>query len=631
MKKAHWFPYSVATAAFVALNLSSIYGTLSTISLLNKWGETHDRTGHSQDDQQPRDSTKTKIREHTRAVTVTNSIDSTKGNKLDFDLAFGSIDQSFLYPSIVQTLQTHISRISLNTTVIANDDHGNDVGLHVLNNTDILQREQRRVLEALINHYSTSSHRIDSDFVELSHCRLDVIDYSKFSRWAAVILLDAWPKVEGKLKKNRNEVKGLSRNGGWDDSMYLEFCLGLLEIFATHSNGEGNASSTTSTICDFEKYSLTIQRAADDDLRSAKSILRSVPISSDGLPRLVFVITAFQDADHLETLIEACSMPHHLTVVHLERRSPPSFTDSVHKIANKRTNVVVVQFGSIIYQTDSVSMVNYQIMHWLTEELELSYDYLLTLGNAVYPLHSAEELTNYFQKTERDIWLGELRNRKGLTSWGYLERKRLIFSAGDQKYTQRTKKWKQNGFDLPIPDYIKTNMTEKTNSGNQAVFSYNVVKKLIDSPEVRELFSLAKYGCCSALEERTWIAAARIIGHGREAMEAASMFQVWGGEQACGSGSMKNALLRPNATICYLSEDATKGNFSERQQRNSVNTTSTGGVVENNKISYFRGDKLLEELRLAKERGFLFARKFKSGDQSSLELIEMIKKDIHNS
>jgi hypothetical protein len=94
------------------------------------------------------------------------------------------------------------------------------------------------VLEALINHYSATSHQIDSDIVELRHCRLDTIDYSKFSRWAAVILLDAWPSVAGKLKKNRNEVKGLSRNGSWDDSMYLEFCLGLLEMFATHSNGE---------------------------------------------------------------------------------------------------------------------------------------------------------------------------------------------------------------------------------------------------------------------------------------------------------------------------------------------------------------------------------------------------------
>jgi hypothetical protein len=80
MKQAHWFPSSVATAAFVALCLSSMYGTLSNVSLLNKLETPHDRTGHSQDDQQPRDNTKTKIREHTRAVTVAIFTDSTKGN-----------------------------------------------------------------------------------------------------------------------------------------------------------------------------------------------------------------------------------------------------------------------------------------------------------------------------------------------------------------------------------------------------------------------------------------------------------------------------------------------------------------------------------------------------------------------
>ena len=95
-----------------------------------------------------------------------------------------------------------------------------------------------------------------------------------------------------------------------------------------------------------------------------------------------------------------------------------------------------------------------------------------------------------------------------------------------------------------------------------------------------------------------------------------------GGRPKCGDGSMKNALLIPNATICYQSEDVTSGNLFERQ-RKSVNDTS----IEN---AYFRGDKLLEELRLAKKRGFLFARKFKSTDPDSLELIEMIKTSIHN-
>lgn len=559
---------SSVVIAFVALLVCSVYRIQSIISTLNKWDNFHSSTSHSRADQQPHGYTS-----------------STKTRKSD--LTIGSDDHMLLHPIIVQTMQSHFTRISLNSTMES-------------------RRERLHMLEILINHYSKTSNRIDSDVVELRHCRLDIVDYSKFSIWASLILKNAWENIAKKLKTNAVELKGLSRKDDWDDSMYLEFTLGLLEIFATHNSGGGNT-----TICDFEKYSLNIQRA---ELLSAGSTLRSVPISSDGLPRLVFVIIAFQDTDHLEALIEACIMPHHLILVHLERRSPPSFIDSVKKIANKYSNVAVVQFGSIIYQTDSVSTVNYQIMYWLTEELKISYDYLLTLGNAAYPLYGAQELANYFQKTERNIWLGKLRKRyEGESSWAYLERKRLIFTAGEQKYTQRTKIWKQNGFDSPIPDYIKTNMTEKTNSGNQAVFSYKVVKQLIDSPQVKELFSMAKYGCCCCLEERTWIAAARIIGHGREAMEIGSMFQVWAGEPDCG-GSMKNAILRSNSSFCYKSIDDTKGNLFERQGD-----------------SYFRGDTLLEELRLTKERGFLFARKFKSGDHSSLELVEMIKKTIHNN
>jgi hypothetical protein len=108
-------------------------------------------------------------------------------------------------------------------------------------------------------------------------------------------------------------------------------------------------------------------------------------------------------------------------------------------------------------------------------------------------------------------------------------------------------------------------------------------------------------------------------------MEAASMFQVWGGvSSTCGAGSMQNAVLRLNATICYKSEDATKGNIVERQKIGLEDSDAAN--------AFFRGDRLVEELRLAKERGFLFARKFKSGgDRNSLKLIEMIKKNIHNN
>jgi len=457
------FFFTTVTFAFITLFLSSIYLMISTVPVLK---DVLDRDNMNELDKIP--------------ITFTN-IKWTKSTNLTKVISIDDRSDFIL----VKTLKEHSSRIFLDAiTTNSNND------------TNVLQREQLRILDVLRSHYSQISRPIQSDVVELNHCQLDKLDYSKFSSWASVILHDAWPTLEGKLKRDTKEVKGIEKDG-WDDGMYLEFCLGLLEVYATH-NGDGNIQ-----ICDFEKYSLHIE-CSGDLLSTAETTLRNVSVSHDGLPRLVFVIVAFQDADHLEVLIEACMMSHHLFIIHLERRSPPSFTDHVHRIANKYSNVVVVQFGSIIYTTDSVSTINYKIMNWLTEVLKLPYNYLLTLGNAVYPLHDVEELTRYFQKSKRDIWLGELRNNNngGWLSIGYLERKRLIFTSGGKKYTQRTKKWKQHGFVSSIPDYIKANMTEKTNSGNQAIFSYQVVKKLVSSPQVKELFGMAKYGCCCCLGKR---------------------------------------------------------------------------------------------------------------------------------
>ena len=592
IEKAHWLPSS-SIAALVALLLCSIYGTLSPIVMMNVWQS--QQAIHSDIDL-PRSPHAGNSKNHRNSKAFVNST---------VEHSFRGNNELFSRHVVVQSIREHQAGLSMNATASADKDE------------NVLQTERLHVLEVLMNYFSEPSHPVHSDIVELGHCRLDQIDYSNFSRWAAVILQHARPNFENTIHKYTAEAaaNGLSTNTTVD-SVYLEFCLGLLEVFATHGKGKDNEA-----ICDFEKYPWTPK---EFNLLTDMSTLNRVAVSPQGLPRLVFVIIAFQDATHLETLIEACNMPQHLIVVHLERSSPASFNQHVLEVANKYRNVVVVQFGSIIYGTDSVSTVNYQIMHWLTEEQGLVYDYYLTLGNAVYPLYGAKELANHFQSTERDIWLGDLRDHinAGGRHWEYLQRKRLVFTSGGTKFSMRTRKWKQNGFDAPIPDYIQTNMHNKTNSGNQAVFSYKVIKKLVNSPEVKELFAIAKYGCCCCLEERTWIAAANIIGYGKEAVEAASMFQVWGGRPKCGDGSMKNALLIPNATICYQSEDVTSGNLFERQ-RKSINDTS----IEN---AFFRGDKLLEELRLAKKRGFLFARKFKSTDPDSLVLIEMIKSSIHN-
>lgn len=451
---------------------------------------------------------------------------------------------------------------------------------------------------------------LKSDVVELRHCHLGRIDYATYTAWATVILQDAWPKFELKLLHNVSEVDDLSKLS-WDRFMVPEFALGLLEVWATHHDH-----------CDFNKYPLEIS----DDLSDAAMTLQKVPPDST-LPRLAIVIVAFKDIQHLERLVKAVYMPHYYFVIHLERKTPQEYVDQVKELAEPYSNVVVIQFGTVTYRTDSVSMINYRIMNWLVHTVKLEYDYHLTMGGAVYPLYSAKELALHLQESKRDVWLGELLHDgsvlggEGHTQWNYLTRKRLIFTAGEQrKYQQRTKKSNQNGFVPTIPDFIQTNMTKKTNSGNQAVFSYKFVKELTMSAEVKHLFALAKYGCCCCLEERTWITAARIIGYKKQALEAANMFQVWGGGTECKS-SMNNAILSSNASLCFKNEDAT--NEAVRVLQTTTRKRERPDPI------LFHGDKMLEALKDAKKRGFMFARKFKSDDSSSMELLDQIEKELH--
>lgn len=447
---------------------------------------------------------------------------------------------------------------------------------------------------------------LKSDVVELRHCDLSKIDYGNYTVWASTILNDAWPKFEAKLKAKTSEVLDLNQNT-WEKSMVPEFALGLLEVYATHSGH-----------CDFSKFPLQIAY----DLRSQASMLNAISPAPKKFLRLVIVIVAFKDSKHLSRIIRAVHMPHHYIIIHLERLTPSNYVKDVEKIASQYNNVVVVQFGTVTYRTDSVSFVNYQIMNWITNNLGLEYDYYLTLGGAVYPLFNAEDLLIHLERTKRDVWLGELTHGGNLLVDGntdqhhYLMRKRLIYTSGKRKYQQRTKKYLNNGFIPNIPGYIQRNMTKKTNSGNQGVFSKKFVKELTNSPEVKELFATAKYGCCCCLEERTWIAAASIIGYQKQALARASIFQVWGGKETCGS-SMNNAVLGVNASICFRNEDATEG--SVYLEKNHVG----GDAV------YFKGNETISILRKAKNRGFMFARKFSSEDSNSMKLLDLIEEKFH--
>jgi hypothetical protein len=451
------------------------------------------------------------------------------------------------------------------------------------------------------------SRPLNSDVVELRHCQLGLVDYAKYSAWANAVLNQAWPNFESKLKSNSPEVMNLSSDA-WMTKMVPEMALGLLEVYATN---EGH--------CDFSKYPLQIPY----DLSQAATMLRAVPDDPNSLPRLAIVIVAFKDPTLLSSLVQALHLPHHFIIIHLERSTPSSYTDEVARIASQYSNVVVVKFGTVLYRTDSVSMINYQIMNWLVNDLGLTYDYHLTMDGTVYPLYSATSLCRHLHTNPRDVWLGELlHNGKALLDgtgqWDYLTRKRLIYTGEERKYQQRFRNATHNGFVPTVPNFIKGNMTRKTNSGNQAVFSYRFVKELTRSSEVKQLFAIAKYGCCCCLEERTWVAAARIIGYGKQAMDALSMFQVWGGDSSCKS-SMNNAVLSLDPDTCYKVEDAV-----------TLNAVQNASSYSGNPV-YLHGHELVQALKVAKNSGIMFARKFNSEEPSSVNLLRLIQQEFHRT
>jgi hypothetical protein len=82
-----------------------------------------------------------------------------------------------------------------------------------------------------------------------------------------------------------------------------------------------------------------------------------------------------------------------------------------------------------------------------------------------------------------------------------------------------------------------------------------------------------------------------------------SVFQLWGGNEECG-GSMSNAVLSLNGSLCFRTEDP------------SADTM------------YFRGNQTLEWLRQAKKKGVLFARKFRSFDKDSIRLMNAIRTEL---
>ena len=159
-------------------------------------------------------------------------------------------------------------------------------------------------------------------------------------------------------------------------------------------------------------------------------------------------------------------------------------------------------------------------------------------------------------------------------------------------------------------------MIYKSTSGNQAIYGREVVQALLNSDTVMELFALAKYGCCCCMEEHSWIAALSMTGYADEALQREPMmFQSWGGGTEC-QGSMQNAVLSRNASLCYRTEDP---------------LVQTQAAMRLPHGWYYQGDTTWERLRDARERGVLFARKFRSDRLDSVQLRHDIRDHLWDS
>ena len=469
----------------------------------------------------------------------------------------------------------------------------------------LLHNNDHKQMFDFLNHVdlAPAGLRAKSDVVELSHCRVQNMDMSNFTSWAFPIVNVTITRAREQSSKKYPPDVASSIN--WEQ-VQDEFVLELLEIRAQELQ-----------LCDFDLYQPILPM---DPVVQTEVSNRLAEVSTrfgdyqnevaESVARIVFSIVAYQDILHLQKLVRAIHLPQHYIFIHTERQCTAEWEAAVTELASSYENVFVLKFGIIVYETDLVSMIQYQIMHWLTQVIELPFDYYVSLDGASFPLLSPTELVTHLVESRRQIWLGALFHR-GVTvntdQTAYLKNKRLLATHGESSSLKLTARVPRIYFaNQRLPDLIRRFMTKKTNSGNQAIYARSVVEDLATSSNVRELFALSKYGCCCCLEERTWITAMGLIGRQDEALQQAAIWQAWGGTSADCKSSMKNAILTRNATVCYKVEDGT--------------VDSHDSPLHFSHGKYFLGNETWARLKNARERGILFARKFVSESEPSLDL-----------
>ena len=414
--------------------------------------------------------------------------------------------------------------------------------------------------------------------------------YDNFTAWARPIL-DAtvrdFIQKEPVLREQIAREEANSNHSSLTTLQHLqrELVGQLLELYA---NDHG--------YCDFTRYqprALPPHPEASQKLQQAQDKLppeQATTVSSS--PRLCFSIIAHDDFDQLQRLVQAIHQPQHYIVIHLDRFVSRHFQQQVRDHLEARyDNVVVLCFGSIVYQTDSVSRIHWRIVWWLHTVVQLtSYGYFVTLDRSAFPLYPPTLLAQQVATTTVSsrssinsndnsnhtgdwithpvqVWLGELTLRGqrvlGNSATHVLRQRRLIYVShaattdANEEHAVALKLHKR----LPrstlsqtaLPEPIAQAMRYKTHSGNQAIYSFSVIQQMLQSTLVQQLFALSKYGCCCCLEEHNWMAALELIGYQDidSALFHASMFEVWGGNAVgiCQGGRKVVVGFAPAVTV----------------------------------------------------------------------------------
>lgn len=476
----------------------------------------------------------------------------------------------------------------------------------------ISRADQSLLLKERFGVWSTAS-----DVAYLDHCDLDKLDPRAF---------DVFQKLLWELIQEKNHPHWSSGSIG-DEQLHVrdvqdEIKLQALEHFARGVQGA----------CNFSLYHPSVPEFAPivpGTMDKTKRLIQSLYETPKEQARLVFAISAYNDMAQLRRLLQAISLPQHLIVIHLERRTPATFIHEAQQLASHHPNLVVLQFGSVIYPSDTLSHVMLQIMRWVTHDLNFQYDYFIALGSTSYPLWNAIDMAHFLRADPPRVRLGRLAhsNPRRLCV-NAMESLGLLYTRGD--YYDNHRRPLDIGGDRATRLYqdaraVLSNQSSATNenamplqrdfwpaaqfkcrkfksvSGLTAAYNYDAIRSLLASADALDLLNRFKYagGCC--VEERSWAAAMAILGRGKEITLPGLVWQSW----PVGVETMHNSWLQhPNKTVVATNQSEIYVVYQTEHYHS-----------DNDKwFRHIRGMEVAKELREAKESGMLFARKFQSSD-----------------